>query len=88
MKKNILPLNRDSIKTIAVFGDNATRKHSEGGFSSGVKSKYEITPLEGIKSRVGDDIKLNHSIGYEKVTSHTNEDGTRVLVPNTMPIRC
>jgi len=80
-EKNTLPLKRDSIKTIAVFGDNATRKHSEGGFSSGVKSKYEITPLEGIKSRAGDDIKINYSLGYEKVTSHTNDDGTRVLVP-------
>jgi len=80
-EKDILPLNRDSIKTIAVFGDNAMRKHSEGGFSSGVKSKYEITPFDGITNLAGENITINYSLGYEKVTSHTNEDGTRVLAP-------
>ena len=34
-QNNLLPLDFSSIKSLAVIGDNATRKHSNGGLSSG-----------------------------------------------------
>lgn len=48
--QNVLPL-AESIISILVVGDNATRKHAHGGNSCGVKAYYERTQLEGIQSR-------------------------------------
>jgi beta-glucosidase len=62
---NILPLKREAIKTIAVVGANGDRKHAGAGGSSQVNAKYEITPLAGIKERVGDQVKVLYAPGYE-----------------------
>lgn len=61
----LLPLNKKQIRTIAVIGDNATRKHAEGGGSSQVKAFYEITPLEGIQKLAGKEIEVIYAKGYE-----------------------
>ena len=59
-----LPLDPAAVKTIAVIGDNATRKQSYGGWSSEIKAFYEITPLEGIIRRVGDHANVVYAPGY------------------------
>jgi beta-glucosidase len=62
---NILPLDVKKIRTIAVIGDNATRKHAYGGNSTTIKAKYEITPLEGLQEKDWRNrIKINFSQGY------------------------
>ena len=62
---NILPLNLETVKSIAVIGDNANHKHSMGGGSSQIKAKYEITPLEGLKTAFGDKVKITYAEGYK-----------------------
>jgi len=62
--KHLLPLNTSSIKSIAVIGDNATRTFHLGGFGAGVKARYEITALAGLKNRLGDKIAINYAQGY------------------------
>jgi len=62
----LLPIHPEKIKTIAVIGDNADRKQAHGGFSSALKAKYEITPLQGLKNKIGDKVKLKVALGYEK----------------------
>ncbi len=59
-----LPLNLKSIKTLAVIGDNATRKHAHGGGSTVIKAKYEITPLEGLQTKIGNSVKISYAQGY------------------------
>jgi beta-glucosidase len=61
---NALPLKLDGIKSIAVIGNNATKKNALGGFGAGVKTKREITPLEGLKNRLPASIKINYAEGY------------------------
>jgi beta-glucosidase len=61
---NILPLNKESVKSIAVIGANADRKHAGAGGSSQVNAMYEITPLAGLKKLVGDKIAIKHAAGY------------------------
>jgi beta-glucosidase len=68
-KGNILPLNFSKIKSIAVIGDNATRKHCGGGLSSEIKTLYEITPLDAIQKKFGATVKINFAQGYEKQSS-------------------
>ncbi len=55
---NLLPLDINSIKKIAVIGPNAKRKTSRGGGSSQVKPPYEIKPLEGIQQKCKDKIEI------------------------------
>lgn len=66
---NILPLNLNKIKSIAIIGDNATRKHCDGGLSSEIKALYEITPLAAIRKKFGATVKINFAQGYEKQSS-------------------
>lgn len=63
-EKHLLPLNMASIKSIAVIGDNATRTFHLGGFGAGVKAKYEVTALAGLKNRLGDRVNIKYAQGY------------------------
>jgi beta-glucosidase len=63
--QSILPLQKSKIKTIAVIGANATRKHAASGGSSQVNAQYEVTPLEGLKKLLGDEVKVLTAAGYE-----------------------
>ena len=45
-----LPISKD-VKKIAVIGQNAVLTTAAGGIGAGVKTLYEITPLEGIQAR-------------------------------------
>jgi beta-glucosidase len=62
--KNLLPLKTDNIKSIAVIGNNAMKKNALGGFGAGVKTKREVTPLEGLQNRLPKSIKINYAEGY------------------------
>jgi len=61
---NLLPLSTSKVKKIAVIGDNATMKHATGGFGAGVKTRYEISPLEGLKNRIGEKASVTFVRGY------------------------
>lgn len=63
---NLLPLNFSTLKSVAVIGDNATRKHCNGGLSSEIKALYEVTPLEAIQKKFGNSVQINFAQGYEK----------------------
>ncbi|MEO6178022.1 MAG: glycoside hydrolase family 3 C-terminal domain-containing protein [Flavobacterium circumlabens] len=63
-ENNALPLKLDGVKSIAVIGNNATKKNALGGFGAGVKTKREVTPLEGLKNRLPSSIKINYAEGY------------------------
>jgi beta-glucosidase len=65
-KNNLLPLDSGKIKTIAIIGENATRLHAHGGDSSGIKAFYEVDPLDGIVKRVGKNVNVIFSEGYQK----------------------
>lgn len=65
-KGNLLPLQVDKLKSIAIIGDNATRKHCSGGLSSEIKTLYEITPLQALQQKLGARVKINYAQGYDK----------------------
>jgi beta-glucosidase len=65
-QNNLLPLDFSKLKSIAVIGDNATRKHTSGGLSSEIKPLYEVTPLEALTRKFGNKVKINFVQGYEK----------------------
>lgn len=60
--KSILPVAKDKYRRILVVGENATRSLTEGGGSSELKTKFDISPLDGLKAVYGDII--DYAQGY------------------------
>ncbi len=62
--ENVLPVAKD-VKKIAVIGQNAVLTTAAGGIGAGVKTLYEISPLEGIQKRAGEDVEIVYAPGYK-----------------------
>ncbi|WPU97867.1 glycoside hydrolase family 3 C-terminal domain-containing protein [Mucilaginibacter sp. cycad4] len=71
---NLLPLKTDKIKSIAVIGDNAIRTFASGGYGAGVKARYEVTALAGIKARFGKTADIRFAQGYKANYKASNSD--------------
>jgi beta-glucosidase len=58
--QNILPLDKNTVKRVAILGWNANKKFGKPlyGGSSAVVPPFEITPLEGLKRKFGDAITI------------------------------
>lgn len=70
---SVLPLNADKIRTVAVIGNNADKKHSTGGDSAAVKALFEVTPLSGIVMRLAGGAKVSYYPGCLDETYSKNE---------------
>lgn len=66
----LLPVDVKKYNKILVVGENATRSLCEGGGSSELKAKDEVSPLRGIKERFGNDVDIVYAQGYESGTTH------------------
>jgi beta-glucosidase len=65
--EGILPLDLAAKPVIAVIGANAVQTMGLGGMGAGVKTLYEVTPLEGLKERIGDKAEIIYAQGYDPV---------------------
>ncbi|WP_295731457.1 glycoside hydrolase family 3 C-terminal domain-containing protein [uncultured Muribaculum sp.] len=74
----ILPLDVNGKKKIAVIGENAIKPMTVGGGSSSLKARHEVSPLEGMKKRFGNDVEIVYARGYagEQRKEH---DGMKLL---------
>ena len=63
-ENNILPINLETTKSIAVIGENAIKMMTIGGGSSSLKVKKEVSPLEGLRKRVGEGVEILYARGY------------------------
>ncbi len=62
--ESILPIAKD-IRKIAVIGQNAVLTTAAGGIGAGVKTLYEISPLEGLRKRAGNNVEIVYAPGYK-----------------------
>lgn len=60
--KKFFPIVPGRYKKIAVIGENAVKKLTQGGGSSELKPKVEISPLQGLRDMYGDAVEF--SLGY------------------------
>lgn len=60
----LLPIDLSKVRRIAVIGENAIKMMTVGGGSSSLKAKYEITPLDGLKKRIGNQAEIIYARGY------------------------
>ena len=68
-KSALLPIDTRRVRTIAVIGENAVTKMALGGVGAGVKTRREITPLEGLQKLLGNSVKLTYAKGYKSFDS-------------------
>ncbi|MEO5562311.1 MAG: glycoside hydrolase family 3 C-terminal domain-containing protein, partial [Chitinophagaceae bacterium] len=76
-KNNILPLDKNKIKTIAIIGPHADL-FTAGGYSGRVTNP--VTPLQGIKSHISPATEIIYARG---TTIIPRRDTTEALVANT-----
>ena len=78
-KNQTVPFDRAKIKTIAVIGPNADRVLL-GGYSG--EPKYQVSVLDGIKQRVGDQLSVLYAEGCKiTTTSGWTEDKVELNDP-------
>jgi len=76
-----LPISK-KVKKIAVIGQNAVLSTAIGGVGAGVKTLYEISPLEGIQARAGEEIEVEYAPGYKSL--HRRDDLSQAADPEMM----
>lgn len=62
-ENNLLPLKKEKLGKLLVVGPNADVKHAAGGNSSGIMAYYEVTPLQGIRDRLGEYCEIAYESG-------------------------
>ena len=76
--EKVLPIDTKKVKHIAVIGENAVTKMALGGVGAGVKTRCEITPLEGLQNILGNQTKITYVPGYK---SYDRESRNKRLTP-------
>lgn len=83
----LLPLNLSGVKSIAVIGDNATHHFQLEGYGAGVKAKYEVDILQGLKNRLPN-VNITFARGYngnykanapDSVKAATNKPNSKLI---------
>jgi beta-glucosidase len=71
---NLLPLDKNKLKSIAVIGPNANNERNQlGDYVSKIITQDIVTVLEGIKASVSPDTKVNYVKGCNVLTTDFNE---------------
>jgi beta-glucosidase len=66
-ERNVLPIGPASIKSVAIIGPNAADAVIAGGGSSQVEPPYRVSPLEGLKARLGEGVAIRYAKGCTNV---------------------
>ena len=83
-EKDFLPLDKKSIKSIAVIGPLADSVHWDW---YGGTPPYKVTPLDGIKAEAGPGVKINYAaseLGNAAVNAARESDVAVVIVGNDL----
>jgi beta-glucosidase len=58
-----LPLDRAQLGRVALIGPNAATARTQGGGSATVFPEHVVSPLDGLRAALGDDVELVHTAG-------------------------
>ena len=59
----VLPLQRESLRSLAIIGPNAAIARIMAGGSAEVNPYYAVTPLDGIRAKINDEVTINYEPG-------------------------
>jgi beta-glucosidase len=60
---DVLPLDRDVLRRVALLGPNAATARTQGGGSATVHPDHVVSPLEGLTGALGPGVEVVHSEG-------------------------
>ncbi len=80
-QKDILPLNLNKTKSIAVIGPNAAVARTTGGGSAMVSPIYSVSLLEALQNKLGNKIKINYAEGVKLGGDISPLDSNHFYVP-------
>ena len=75
----ILPLDKNKIKSIAILGPKADEASVGGGGSSEVFAKDSISIIEGLKNKLGSDVKITFMNGINFTTEFPTIESKNLL---------
>ena len=81
-ERALLPLDANKLRSIAVIGPNAAVARLGGGGSARVVPPYSVSPLEGIKKRVGDRVRVEHAPGVVALEDTTVVPAENLRTPD------
>lgn len=64
-ERGILPLDLTRVKSVALIGPNAAEARIGGGGSSYLEPPYRVSPLEGLRARLGDAVRVEYERGCD-----------------------
>lgn len=70
-ENNLLPLDINKIKSLAIIGPNANQVQF-GDYTWSKSNEDGVTPLAGIKALVGEKVKINYTMGCSLVSKDTS----------------
>ena len=81
-KDGVLPIDTNKAKRVLVVGENAIKMMTVGGGSSSLKVQREVSPLDGLKARLGAAVQVDYARGdvtgnYNGVTTGQNLEDKR-----------
>ncbi|WP_406689916.1 glycoside hydrolase family 3 C-terminal domain-containing protein [Saccharopolyspora sp. ID03-671] len=79
----LLPLNTGGMRRIAVLGPNARVARTLGGGSASVFPPYTVSPLEGLRARLGDEVEIVHTTGARSTELLDPASASLVTDPET-----
>ncbi|MFC8672069.1 beta-glucosidase [Streptomyces griseorubiginosus] len=79
----LLPLRPGTLHKVALIGPNAVRFATQGGGSAQVTPEHVVTPLDGLRRALGDDIEITVHPGVFPHTKLLPLDGGRATDPVT-----
>jgi beta-glucosidase len=77
----LLPLERDALATVAVIGPNADRAQIMGGGSASLRPHYLVSPLDALRSALGDGVEVVHERGCDNRRSTPVLGGAGTAAP-------
>ncbi len=60
----VLPIDASKAKRVLVVGENAVKMMTVGGGSSSLKVQHEVSPLDGLRARLGSSVTVDYERGY------------------------
>lgn len=80
-ENGLLPLDKTKIKKLAIVGPHAERAITGGGGSSFVSPYYAVSPLEGLKNKLKDQVEILYALGVPKEFDHKTVDSLCLVPP-------
>ena len=84
-ENNVLPLDPDALKTVALIGPLSATASTQGGGSAGVLSPYTVSSLQGLRTALDENVVITHHAGGVLSRGPQHFDPNKFTAPNGAP---